>query len=96
MSGYDAQAAAHVIAGNVVSAYARERPGLDTIGATVRDIAMAELMRTLLRVLPTDDGMLLATVCNFALEDALGAMDPGGPRVESVDPDTGVPTMRLP
>ena len=96
MSGYDAQAAAQVIAENVISAYVRERPGLNTIGRTVRDIAMGGMIRALLRVLPTEDGALLATVCNFALDDALSGMDPGGPRVETIDPDTGVATMRLP
>ena len=94
MQGYNTQAAAQIIAENVVSAYVRARPGINTIGRTVRDIAMGALMQALLRVLPTDDGKLLTDVCNFALDDALGGIDPSGPRIEAIDPDDGVVTMR--
>ena len=94
MQGYDAETAAKIIADNVVSAYARDRDGSGALNPGVRDIVVGKLVQALVRVLPSEDGAFLATVCNFTLVDALGGMDTGGPRVEAVDPDDGSVTMR--
>lgn len=94
MQDPDVQAAAKIIAENVVSAFERGRHGIGGLKHVERAAAMSELIRKLLSVMPTDDSAILAAACNIVLADIFAAMGLTGPRVEAVDPDDGSVTMR--
>jgi hypothetical protein len=94
MTGPDIEAAAQIIAENVVSAFERGRLGIGGLKHVERAAAVSELMCRLLSVMPTDDSAILAAACNIVLADIFAAMGLTGPRVEAVDPDDGSVTMR--
>ena len=59
----------------------------------MRVTVVSVLVRSLLLVMPTTSRDALAAACNRGLDDVVGAMGLGGPRVEAVDPDDGSVTM---
>lgn len=94
MTGPNIEAAAQIIAENVVTAFEHGRHGIGGLKHVERAAAVSELMRRLLSVMPTDDSAILAEACNSVLADIFAAMGLTGPRVEAVDPDDGSVTMR--
>jgi hypothetical protein len=88
----DLEQFATLIADNVVTAFERDQGGVP-FPPTMRVTLVSVLVRSLLLVLPTTSSNALAAACNRGLDDVVGAMGLGGPRVEAVDPDDGSVTM---
>ncbi|MCJ2086245.1 hypothetical protein MKK88_09585 [Methylobacterium sp. E-005] len=92
MPSPDLERFATLIADNVVTAYERDREGAP-FHPTMRTTVVSVLVRSLLLVLPTTSSGALAAACNRGLDDVVGAIGIGGPRVDHVDPDDGSVTM---
>ena len=85
---------AQIIAENVISALEHGAHGIGGLKSDARTAAIAELMRRLLQVMPTDQSAVLAAACNTVLEEISAAMGLTGPRVEAVYLGDGSVTMR--
>lgn len=94
MQDPDVEAAAKIIAENVVSAFEHGRHGVGGLKHLEHAAAVGELMRALLGVMPTADSAVLATTCNRVLAEIFAAMGLTGPRVEAVDLGDGSVRMR--
>lgn len=94
MHNINVEAAAKIIAENVVWAFEHGRHGVGGFKHIERAAAADELMRVLLGVMPTADSAVLATTCNGVLAEIFAAMGLTGPRVEAVDAEDGSVTMR--
>jgi len=92
MPSPDLERFAALIADNVVSTFERDRDGAP-FHPTMRVTVVSVLVRSLLLVMPTTSSDALAAACNRGLDDVVGAMGLGGPRVEAVDPSDGSVTM---
>lgn len=92
MPSPDLERFATLIADNVVSTFERDRDGAP-FHPTIRVTVVSVLVRSLLLVMPTTSSDALAAACNRGLDDVIGAIGIGGPRVEAVDPDDGSVTM---
>ncbi len=69
MHGPNVETAAKIIAENVVSAVEHGRHGNGGLKRAEHTAAIADLMRALLSVMPTDDSATLAAACNSVLAD---------------------------
>ena len=92
MPSPDLERFATLIADNVVSAFERDRDGAP-FHPTMRVTVVSVLVRSLLLVLPTVSSDAIAAACNRGLEEVVGAIGIGGPRIEAVDPSDGAVTM---
>ena len=93
MPSPDLERFATLIADNVVTAFERDRDGAP-FHPTMRVTVVSVLARSLLLVMPTTSSDALAAACNRALDDVVGVIGLGGPRVEAVHPDDGSVTIR--
>ena len=93
MQGFDAEAAAHTIAVNVVSAIMRDPLSPLRNTPVAREAAVTAIMLELLRILPTEDRGRLAEACNRGLGELM-ITEASSPSVAAVDPDDGSVTMR--
>jgi hypothetical protein len=71
-----------LIADNAVSAFECNRNGAP-FHPIMRAKVVSVLVRSLLLVMPTTSSDALAAGCNRGLDDVVGAIDLGGPRVEA-------------
>jgi hypothetical protein len=94
MHGPEVEIAAKIIAENVILAVEHGQHGVGGLKRTEHTAALADLMRALLNVMPTDDSADLAAACNNVLADIFAAMGLNGPRVEAVHLNDGSVTVR--
>jgi hypothetical protein len=85
------EAAARIIAENVISAVERERENT-SLHPLICEALTVELLRGLLSVMPTQSGTVLADACNRCL-DRIADLHLPTPRVAAVDPEDGSVTM---